>query len=249
MLSLVIITRDEAASIARCIGSVPCADEVVVLDSGSTDGTPEIARALGARVTVADGPWPGFGVQKNRALDLAQGDWVLALDADEWLSAELARAIGAAVGEQAPFSAYALARSSSFCGRTMRHSGWWPDPVVRLFRRDRARFSEDLVHERLLVQGPVGRLDGLLHHESFTDLGEVVDKMNAYSSAGARMLRSRGRRGGLRRALWHGAWAFLRTYVLRAGFLDGREGFVLALANAEGTYYRYLKAALGPLPR
>jgi glycosyltransferase involved in cell wall biosynthesis len=242
-LSLTIITKNEEASIRRCIESVPFADEVVVVDSGSTDRTVEICRALGARVVVTD-DYPGYGPQKNRALALARGDWILSLDADEWLTpelqAELPRLMAAAPGP----AAYRMRRRSSFCGRYMRHSGWWPDWVVRLARRGQGRFSDEIVHERLVVEGPVGEATGVLMHEAFATLEDVVGKMDEYSSAGARALAARGRSSSVARAVAHGLWTFLRTYVFRAGFLDGREGFLLAVANAEGTYYKYVKLML-----
>jgi len=242
-LSVVVITKDEEAAIGRCLDSVRWADEIVVLDSGSTDRTVEIAREHGARVEVS-ADWPGFGPQKNRALALAGGEWVLSLDADEWVPEDLAAEIRAAIVSPDGHAGFELPRSSSFCGREMRHSGWWPDHILRLFRRDAARFSEDIVHERVLLDGRVGRLTRPLRHESFVSLHEVVDKMNRYSTAGAQMRVMRGKGGSVGGAVARGLWAFLRTYVLRAGFLDGREGFVLAVANAEGTYYRYLKAWL-----
>ncbi|MEO8038672.1 MAG: glycosyltransferase family 2 protein [Betaproteobacteria bacterium] len=240
-ISIIVITRDEEASIGRCLDSVRWADEIIVVDSGSADRTVELCRAGGAKVTLTS-DWPGFGRQKNRALDLATGDWVLSIDADEWVTPALAAEIGYAMARSDAPAAYELPRLSRFCGRAMRHSGWWPDHVARLFRRGRARFSDDLVHERLVIDGLVDRLNEPLQHESFTSLEEVIDKMNRYSSASARMRAERGRGGSIGRAVAHGAWAFVRTYLLRAGFLDGREGFVLAVANAEGTYYRYLKA-------
>jgi glycosyltransferase involved in cell wall biosynthesis len=242
-LSVVVITKDEEAAIGRCLDSVRWADEIVVLDSGSTDRTVEIAREHGARVEVS-ADWPGFGPQKNRALALAGGEWVLSLDADEWVPEDLAAEIQAAIVSPDGHAGFELPRSSSFCGREMRHSGWWPDHILRLFRRDAARFSEDIVHERVLLDGRVGRLTRPLQHESFVSLHEVVDKMNRYSTAGAQMRVMRGKGGSVGAAVARGLWAFVRTYVLRAGFLDGREGFVLAVANAEGTYYRYLKAWL-----
>lgn len=242
-LSVVVITKDEEAAIGRCLDSVRWADEIVVLDSGSTDRTVEIAREHGARVEVS-ADWPGFGPQKNRALALAGGEWVLSLDADEWVPEDLAAEIRAAIVSPDGHAGFELPRSSSFCGREMRHSGWWPDHILRLFRRDAARFSEDIVHERVLLDGRVGRLTRPLRHESFVSLHEVVDKMNRYSTAGAQMRVMRGKGGSVGAAVARGLWAFVRTYVLRAGFLDGREGFVLAVANAEGTYYRYLKAWL-----
>ena len=242
-LSVVVITKDEESAIGRCLDSVRWADEIVVLDSGSTDRTVEIAREHGARVEVS-ADWPGFGPQKNRALALAGGEWVLSLDADEWVPEDLAAEIRAAIAAPDGHAGFELSRSSSFCGREMRHSGWWPDHILRLFRRDAARFSEDIVHERVLLDGRVGRLTRPLRHESFVSLHEVVDKMNRCSTAGAQMRVMRGKGGSVGAAVARGLWAFVRTYVLRAGFLDGREGFVLAVANAEGTYYRYLKAWL-----
>ncbi len=242
-LSVVIIARNEASVIARCLESVAWADEIIVLDSGSTDGTPDVARKLGAKVTIA-ADWPGFGAQKNRALDLATGDWVLSLDADEWLTPELRAEIEDTLRAHGNFAAYRLPRLSSYCGRFMRHAGWWPDHVSRLFRRGAARFSTDLVHERLIVDGTVGTLRASLMHEAIVDLEDALDKMNAYSTAGAAMQFERGKNGSLVSAVAHGAWTFVRTYVLRGGFLDGREGFMLAVSNAEGAYYRYLKLLL-----
>jgi glycosyltransferase involved in cell wall biosynthesis len=242
-LSVIVITKDEEPVIRRCLESVAWADEIIVVDSGSTDRTREICRALGAKVQ-ATTDWPGFGPQKNRALEQATGDWVLSVDADEWLTPELQAEIRQIITVPTQHAAFRIPRSSSFCGRYMRHSGWWPDPVLRLFRRGSARFSDDLVHERLIVDGSVGQLSHLLMHESFTSLEEVLHKVDRYSSAGAQMMVARGREGSLASAVLHGWWTFVRTYFLRAGFLDGPEGFILAVSNAQGVYYRYLKAWL-----
>ena len=249
-LSVIVITRNEAQRLPRCLASVDWADEIIVVDSGSEDDTVALARAGGARV-IETADWPGFGPQKSRALAAATGDWVLSLDADEWLSPELAQEIRQVLAA-APLDAdgtgavlgYELPRLSSFCGQWMRHSGWYPDRVLRLFRRGHGRFSEDRVHERVLLEGRQGRLRGTLLHESIPDLSSAIDKMNRYSSGRAEDLRARGRRGGLGRALAHGLWTFLRTYVLRRGFLDGSLGLVLAIHNAETTFYRYLKLEL-----
>jgi len=246
-LSVIIIAKDEEASIARTLRSVAFADEIVVVDSGSTDRTADIAREHGAKVTVT-ADWPGFGPQKNRALDLATGSWVLSLDADEWLTEESAAEIRNAIASDNPnVAAYRFPRRSSFCGRFLRHSGWWPDYVVRLFRRNGGRFSDDVVHERLIVDGALGTLAEPILHETFVDLEDLVDKMNHYSTASATQLQREGKTAGLTEAIARALWAFFRTYVLRAGFLDGREGFMLAFATAEGTYYRYAK--LMRLPR
>jgi glycosyltransferase involved in cell wall biosynthesis len=239
-LSVIVITKNEEAAIARTLDSVAWADEIVVVDSGSTDRTIEIARERGAKVVVTP-DWPGFGPQKNRALDLATGDWVLSLDADEWLTPASVEEIKATLAAHPASAAYRFPRRSSFCGRFMRHSGWWPDYVVRLFRRGSARFSDDSVHERVIVDGSLGTLGEPILHETFEDLDDLIGKMNRYSTLTARQLKQTGKSAGLVEAVARALWAFVRTYVFRAGFLDGREGFMLALATAEGTYYRYAK--------
>ncbi|MFL6664650.1 MAG: glycosyltransferase family 2 protein [Rhizobacter sp.] len=240
-LSVIVITKNEAHNLEACLRSVPFADEWVVVDSGSTDATCNLAEACGARV-VRTTDWPGFGAQKNRALAEARGRWVLSIDADERVSAELARQIEAVVAAPGGGPAgYEIPRLSSFCGQWMRHGDWYPDRVLRLFRREAGRFSDDHVHERLLVEGAVGRLSGELLHHTMRDLDDALEKMNRYSSGRARDRLGAGAEGGLAKALAHGAWAFLRCYGLHRGFLDGRLGLVLALYVAEGTYYRYLK--------
>jgi len=241
-IAATVITKNEAALIRTCLDSLSWVDEIIVVDSGSTDGTVEICREYTDKIMVAD--WPGFGPQKNRAIEMATTEWILSLDADERVSPELREEIQAAMAHPGDRAAFAMPRRSSYCGKPMRHSGWWPDYVSRLFRRGQARFSDDLVHERLLVDGPVGRLHQPLLHEAFSDLDEALDTMNRYSTAGARMMHHRKDRAGLSTALLHGLWSFLSTYFLRAGFLDGREGFMLAVCNAEGTYYKYLKLML-----
>ncbi|MEO7953789.1 MAG: glycosyltransferase family 2 protein [Polaromonas sp.] len=238
-LSVTVITKNESHNIEACLRSVAFADEIVVLDSGSTDDTVQIARSIGARVSVSP-DWQGFGIQKNRVLALASSEWVLSLDADERVSAELQTEIRAALASPA-FDVYSFPRLSSYCGQYMHHSGWYPDRVTRLFRRSSAEFSNDLVHEKLVTRCRVGELNSVLLHESFRDFEAVLDKVNRYSSAGAQSLFDKGRSSSPGKALGHGLWAFFRTYFLRLGFLDGRMGLVLAVSNAEGTYYRYLK--------
>lgn len=242
-LSAIIITKNSGATIRRCVESVAWADEIVVVDSGSTDRTLEICRELGAAVHVT-ADWPGHGPQKNRALALAGGDWIFSLDADEWVTPELHSELARASDDPGGCVAFEMPRRSSFCGRFMRHSGWWPDYVTRLFRRQAARFSEDHMHDRVIVEGATGRLGQPVMHEAIADLEQMIAKMNSYSSASALMLQRQGRTATLFTALLHGGWAFVRTYVLRAGFLDGRAGFMLAVGNAEGSFYRYLKLML-----
>lgn len=247
-LSVAIIAFNEAHNIGACLASVRWADEIIVLDSGSTDATHTIAAALGARVIVTP-DWPGFGAQKNRALDACTHDWVLALDADERVTDALRAEIEAALSAPA-HAVYEIPRRSTYCGRFIEHGGWRPDFVRRLFRRGAGRYSDAPVHERFETRERIGRLREPLVHYSFRSMDEVLDKTNRYSSASARALVESGRApGGLGVALLHGLAAFLRTYVLRGGFLDGRWGFMLAVSNAEGSYYRYVKAWLAARDR
>jgi glycosyltransferase involved in cell wall biosynthesis len=245
-LSVIVITRNESKRLRACLESVSFANEIVVVDSGSTDDTVEIAKSMGARI-VETNDWPGFGPQKNRALELATGDWVLSIDADERVTPELREQITRAL-ERPEFTAFSVNRKSSYCGQHMLHSGWYPDRLVRLFRKGSARFSDDVVHETLNVDGPVGQFDGELLHASFDDFESVLDKANRYSTAGAQALHRKGVKGSVGKAVGHGMWAFIRTYVLKRGFLDGKLGLALAISNAEGTYYRYLKLWLMQRP-
>ena len=241
-LSVVIIAKNEAACIARCLESVSWADEIIVLDSGSTDDTVNISKQFTEHVYQTD--WPGYGPQKNRALQRASGDWVLSLDADEWITPQLQQEIAKVIAAPGEHSGFRVPRRSSFCGREMQHSGWWPDYVIRLFRRDRARFSDDVVHERVIVDGSIGALTSPIRHETFVDLTDLLEKMDSYSTLSAQRMYDDGRRASLTVAVLKSMWAFFRSYVLRRGFLDGHEGFMLAVSTAEGTYYRYAKCLL-----
>jgi glycosyltransferase involved in cell wall biosynthesis len=238
-LSAIVITRNEAANIGACLATLAFCDERIVVDSGSEDDTVAIARSHGATVTVH--PWQGFGAQKNHALALATGDWVLSIDADERVTPELAQAIRDAIASDRA-AGYEMPRLSRFLGREMWHSGWYPDHVLRVFRRGSGRFSDRLVHESVQCDGPVGRLKPPLRHDPVHSIEDSLSRMDRYSTAGAEMLIASGRRVSFASGLMHGFWAFIRTYILQRGFLDGREGLILAIANAEGTYYRYMKA-------
>ncbi len=237
-LSITIITKNEAQNIADCVRSCRFADEVVVVDCGSTDGTVAIARAEGATVHEMD--WAGDGPQKNRAIDRATGDWFFSLDADERITPELAAEIRQAI-ERTDVDGFRVPRVSMYCGRFMHHGGWRPDYNWRLARRGKARYTETQMHASLQIVGPRGSLREPIVHYSFRTMESVLDKVNRYSTGSAIDLDARGRKGSISRAVGHGLWAFFRTYVLRLGFLDGRIGFLLAVSNAEGTYYRYVK--------
>ncbi len=240
-LSVILITRNEEANLADCLASLEgIAEQIVVVDTNSSDRTLEIARNYGA-VVGQPADWPGFGPQKNRALELATGDWVLSLDADERLTPALRSEILTAIHHSAHVDCFAIPRLSWYCGRFIRHSGWSPDYVDRLFRRGTARFSDDLVHERLIPNGPVAKLENPMLHFSFMNFSQVLQKIDRYSTASAEQAFAKGRRSNPLKAMLHGIWAFIRTYFIRAGFLDGYEGLALAISNAEGSYYRYMK--------
>jgi glycosyltransferase involved in cell wall biosynthesis len=228
-LTVIVIAKNEEAMIGRCLRSVDFADARIVVDSGSTDRTVDIASACGARV-VSTMDWPGFGAQKNRALAFAETDWVLSLDADEWLDASAAAEVRRVI-ERAEADAFELPRRSRFCGRVVRHCGWSPDYVCRLFRRGAARFSDDLVHERLIVKGVVRRLRQPIDHDSIESWADAEDKIARYAYAAAQQMAARGRRASRFNALLHGWGAFVKTLVLRAGVLDGATGWQVAEYN------------------
>ncbi|RXZ33128.1 glycosyltransferase family 2 protein [Oxalobacteraceae bacterium CAVE-383] len=239
-LSVILITKNEAFHLQACLESVAFADQLVVVDSGSTDNTVEIARGAGAQV-IQTADWPGFGPQKNRALAAAEGDWILSLDADERVTPELAAEIQAILALPQPAEAYEIPRKSWYCGRFIRHAGWTPDYVTRLIRRGSAQFSDDLVHERIIVNGATGRLKMPLLHYSFRNFSQVLNKVDLYSTLSARQRYDRGQRSSVGKAVLHGLATFIRTYIFKRGFLDGWHGLALAISNAEGSYYRYMK--------
>jgi glycosyltransferase involved in cell wall biosynthesis len=245
-LSVAVITKNEAHRIERCLRSVAFADQVVVLDSGSTDDTVAVARRLGAEVRVTP-DWPGFGVQKNRALGICRHPWVLSIDADEEVSAELRESVRAVVNglDERSANGYWIKRTSRFCGQTIRFGLWRNDRVLRLFRREGGRFSDDLVHERVICTDPIGQLAGTLYHDSVDSIEDAREKTYRYARAGAIQLRARGK-GGLVSACTHAVWSFVRGYLLRLGFLDGRNGLILACLTAQGTYWRYRWAGRDP---
>ncbi len=239
-LSLVVITRDAAKELADCLASGAFASDIVVVDAGSRDDTVEIAGRLGARVTVE--PWRGFGPQKTHAVGLAAHDWVLCVDADERVTPELAQAIGALFRTGATAQpAYALARRNRFLGRWLAHGEGYPDLNVRLFDRRRARWSDDPVHERVVVDGAAGRLAGDLLHLSAESIDNYVAKQNRYTTLQAEAMHARGERAGFAQLAFAPLARFGRYYVLRLGFLDGAAGFAHIAIGAFATFLKYAK--------
>jgi glycosyltransferase involved in cell wall biosynthesis len=234
-IAVVLITRNEARRIRRCLESVRWADEIVVVDQHSDDGTATICRELGARVVTRE-MTAGFGEQKNFALAQARAEWILSLDADEEVTAALREAIEMAVATPGDRVGFRMPRLTSYLGRFIRHCGWYPSPVLRLVRRGHGRFTDALVHEELVVGGPVGDLPADLLHHSYDALVEHVRKLVLYTGYDARMLERRGARLGPLSAFWWLALkppaVFVRKYVVQRGFLEGWHGFVLSAMAA-----------------
>ena len=239
-LSVIMITRNEQSNIARTLQAVQWADECIVLDSGSTDDTVAIARSWGARVYQQT--WLGFGPQKNKALDYATGDWVLSLDADEVVSSALRRDIEQVVADN-PQAAFQIQRHNFFCGQRLRYV-WNNDWVLRLFRRGSARFSDQVVHEALELRDasvPIRRLQGHIDHYSVASLDQYLATMNNYTSLAAERDYQAGKQASLWKVGYKTLFMFVKSYVFKKGFLDGRLGLVVSVLNAQSKFYQYLK--------
>jgi glycosyltransferase involved in cell wall biosynthesis len=237
-LSVAVIALNEEERLRACLESVVWADEIVVVDAGSSDKTVAIAREFTDRVVFH--AWRGYGAQKNVALAQCTGDWILSLDADERVSEALRTEIAATLGGDPAEAGFAVPRRNMFQGRWVRHGGLYPDWQLRLFRRGRGAFVERAVHESVRVDGPTGRFRGALIHESYRSLGDAVARLNRYSDLAAMELAAAGRGGTLVDLLVRPAWRFGSMYVFRAGFLDGWRGLVLAALYA---HYVFLRAA------
>jgi len=239
-LSAIIITHNEAANLPDCLASIAFCDEIIVVDHASSDDTAALAERAGARVVRVKN-FAGFGPQKQIALDSARGAWVLSIDADERVPEALAREIREAIAS-GRHDGYRLNRKAYFLGRFLSHGGWYPDRIVRLVRRDRARFSADVVHESLEVSGSIGDLKNDMLHMTYRTIDDVLAKQRRYAMLSAQVRRERGARGGLGIALWRSHAAFLKHYIVQAGFLDGGHGLVAAISKSQETFWRYLAA-------
>ncbi len=237
-ISAVIIARDAADQLPACLASLAFCAEILVVDSGSADGTPDIARAAGARVIETH--WRGYGPQKQFAVEQAAHDWVLCIDADERVSPELAASI-AAVLPAPTFFAYRFARCNRFLGRYLRHGEGYPDWSLRLFHRAHARWSEDAVHERVIAECPIGTLRGDLLHDSAESLERYLEKQNRYSTLVATRAIAAGKRGSVAQLLLSPLWRFVKFYFLRLGFLDGAPGLVHVLIGCYASFAKHAK--------
>ncbi len=238
-VSAVIIAQNEERKLADAIASVRFCDEVLVVDSGSTDETRNIAEKAGARV-ILNAPWPGFVAQRNFAVDAAAHDTILAIDADERVSPELREEIEALRRDGFACAGYRIPRVAFYMGRWIRATDWYPDPQMRLFDRRRGRWEGALVHESVRVLGPVGRLRGEMTHLPYDDVSAHLRKIDSYTTLWARQAHASGRRTGLVDMSVAPGWAFFRNYVVKRGFVLGRAGATISTLNA---YYTFVKLA------
>ncbi|MDH5572806.1 MAG: glycosyltransferase family 2 protein [Gammaproteobacteria bacterium] len=238
-LSVIIICLNEEASIKDCLESVKWVDEIIVVDSGSTDRTLEIARQYTDKVFV-EIDWQGYGIQKQRAQDKATGRWILSIDADERVSTELRIEIESVIQGDAN-AAYSMPILPFCFGRFIRHGGWYPAPKVRLYPRDKAHYGSQQVHEKLeyKYEIPVKQLTGDLLHYTYRDLEHYLVKSAHYAAVWASQRQVKGKKASLSQGAIHALTCFLRMYILRAGFLDGKQGFLLAALSSHSTFVKY----------
>jgi len=242
-LSIVMIARNEAERIRESLRSALFADELIVVDTGSTDETASIAREEGAHVTTI--PFAGFGRTKQKAIELATRDWVLSLDADEHITKGLRKQIQKVIQSPGAYSGFRVHRRGWFLGQPMKHGGWGHDEVIRLFKRGRGRFTPDNVHERITVDGMVGTLEGVLEHHTDISFPHFLAKLDKYTTLAAEELASRPHRVvGLLPAMIHSFGTLVKQLILQRGFLDGSRGILLAFSAAYSTLLRYSKAGM-----
>lgn len=241
-ISAYIIAFNEEVNIGPAVRSVLWADEVVVADSGSTDRTVEIAEGLGARVVQI--PFEGFGQLRNKAIAACTHDWIFSLDADERCTDEARDEILRIINAPDAADAYLVPRKSYFMGKWIKHCGWYPDyRQTQLFRKGALIYTDEVVHESFRNVGKVGTMKSTILQYPFRDVSQMIGKMQRYSTLGAQKMQARGKRGSIPKALVHGLAAFFRLYIVKGGILDGWPGFVICLANFEGTFWRYVKLA------
>jgi glycosyltransferase involved in cell wall biosynthesis len=238
-LTVTVITYNEASHIADALASVAWADEIIVVDSHSTDGTASIAKGRATRVEVRD--WPGYSAQKNYAADLASNDWVLSLDADERVSPALADEIRTLMSAGPAASGYRVPRVSWYLGRWVRSTDWYPDYQLRLYDRRAGRWNGRRVHESVRVSGPTGQLRHELLHYPYRDISDHLETMDRYTTLAAEQWAEEGRRASAWQALVYPRLTFLRNYILKGGFRDGKTGLVISLLNSEYVFLKYAK--------
>lgn len=238
-LSAVIITKNEEANIRRCLESVKFADEMIVIDSSSTDKTVAIAQELGARVFTTD--WKGYGAAKQEGVEKATGEWIISIDADEQIPSTLAQEIKNRIESSNGIAGFYVKRKTNFLGRWILHCGWYPDYVLRLFQKNKGRFDNAYIHEKVVTDGDVGYLSGELLHFSYPDLESYLTKFNSYTTMGAEEAHKQGRKAGWFDILIRPPVSFIKHYIANQGFRDGIEGFILSSLSATAVLVKYAK--------
>ncbi len=237
-LSVCVITKNEAHNIVDCLSAVSFADEIIIIDSESSDNTVELCKRFTNKIKIQ--PWLGCGPQREQIYAMASCEWVLFVDADERVTPALAAEIQQTLSHPR-YTAYEIPFRSYYCGKQIRFGDWMHEKHIRLLKRDQCKIIPRLVHFGLEINGKVGRLHKHILHYSFPNINTVINKMHSYSTAGAQHYFQAGKRSSFINAVSHGLFTFIRGYFFRFGFLDGRQGFMLALSNAEGSYYKYAK--------
>lgn len=238
-ITVTIITKNAATTLERCLNSVAWVDEIIIVDSGSTDTTLEIAKRLAQRVEYHT--WTGYGPQKRYAASLAKNDWILSIDADEWLSAELILTLQNLFNTQPQHAGYNINCCNYFMGQWLKHGEGYPDPHLRLFNRRYGNWQNQLIHEQVIVTGTIGKLKGDLLHESALSLEEYLTKQNRYTQIQAQLLWQRGCHTSFVQLMLHPLWRFVRLYLLRRGFLDGIPGLVHIVIGCFNSFMKYAK--------
>jgi len=241
-LSAIVITKNEANNLSRCLSSLKFCDEIIVVDANSSDSTRDIALLFSEKVFLTK-DWPGFGIQKQRALDKASGKWILSVDADEVITSELQCEIKEAIHSK-KFSGYFIGRSTLFLGRWMRFGGWSPDYVLRLALRERVHFDGSTLHEKMVVNGSCGKLFHVMQHYSYPSLDAALRKQAAYAVSGKKRILDSGRYTSITLALIRSIWTFIRLFFIQLGLLDGKHGFLAAALKSQEVFWKYVAAYL-----
>ncbi len=238
-LSAVVITRNEEANIERCLRSLRVADEIIVVDSGSTDRTVAMAESLGARVYTK--LWTGYGPAKKEGVGRASGKWIISLDADEELSPELAEEIDGIIQRENEYDGYYIKRKTNFLGRWIYHCGWYPDYLLRLFKKANGDFNDSVVHEKVVLNGTAGYLKGEILHYSYKSIEQYFEKFNNYTTMGAEEAYKSGKSAEWYHIAFKPPVAFIKYYIMKLGFLDGLEGFIISVLSAAAVMVKYAK--------
>jgi glycosyltransferase involved in cell wall biosynthesis len=239
MISVAVIVKNEEKNLPRMLKSIAWVDEIVVLDTGSQDSTMEIARQASCKVYQSQ--WLGFGKCKQLAVDYCTNDWILSLDADEVVTAELKKKIQDIISKESSFAGYRIKRKSFYLNKLINHCGWNHDYTLRLFKKDQGRFNTKLVHESVQIDGEIGYIQEHLLHYTYPTINSHLTKMMLYSDLAATSLKAKNKRVGLLSAYHKGVWKFWKMYLFQLGFLDGKVGFILSLNSAMGVFWKYAK--------